>query len=169
MNRPSRRLRESATTTWKNGRFLAPPRASLITTMKKYLLSPEKDVDYMMKTSLVANPSPRRAPRLLAQARKAAAKGPQHLLHASSGDHFHHFLGLVELREEAIDFLHGYACSRRDAALARCLQQLGTRALHWGHRVDDALQTADGTIIGLRCLRRPRELASKFVEQTVHT
>ena len=33
MKRPSRRLRESATTTLKNGRFLAPPRASLMTTM----------------------------------------------------------------------------------------------------------------------------------------
>src|SRR5262245_51742146 len=33
MNRPSRGSRESATTTLKNGRFLAPPRESLITTM----------------------------------------------------------------------------------------------------------------------------------------
>src|SRR6266511_590143 len=33
MKRPSRRLRESATTTLKKGRFLAPPRANLITTI----------------------------------------------------------------------------------------------------------------------------------------
>src|SRR5688572_2277587 len=33
MNRPSRARRESATTTLKNGRFLAPPRAKRITTM----------------------------------------------------------------------------------------------------------------------------------------
>src|SRR5262245_53413911 len=33
MKRPSRALLESATTTLKNGRFLAPPRASLITTI----------------------------------------------------------------------------------------------------------------------------------------
>src|SRR5689334_16955554 len=33
MKRPSRARRESATTTLKNGRFLAPPRAKRITTM----------------------------------------------------------------------------------------------------------------------------------------
>src|SRR5271169_2799736 len=33
MKRPSRRLRESATTTLKNGRFLEPPRENRIITM----------------------------------------------------------------------------------------------------------------------------------------
>src|SRR5207245_9252531 len=107
--------------------------------------------------------------RWLTRARKAAAKRPRNLMQAASGDHFHHVLGLVERCKETVDLLHRYAGSRRDAALARGLQQLGTRALRRRHRVDDALQAADGTIIGLRCLRGPGELARKLVEQALHT
>src|SRR5437762_10685179 len=48
MKRPSRRLRESATTTLKNGRFLAPPRASRMTTISDPV-GEEKGADYMTK------------------------------------------------------------------------------------------------------------------------
>src|SRR6267142_6554838 len=43
MKRPSRAKRESATTILKNGRFLAPPRASRITTMTSTLKSEARD------------------------------------------------------------------------------------------------------------------------------
>ncbi len=43
MKRPSRAKRESATTMLKNGRLLAPPRASRITTMTSILKSEARD------------------------------------------------------------------------------------------------------------------------------
>src|SRR6185295_3433208 len=43
MKRPSRGLRESATTMLKNGRFLAPPRERRITTMCSTLKSEARD------------------------------------------------------------------------------------------------------------------------------
>src|SRR5688500_1768342 len=44
MKRPSRARRESATTTLKNGRFLAPPRAKRITTIRKSRRKAEEGV-----------------------------------------------------------------------------------------------------------------------------
>src|SRR5258707_1156767 len=62
MKRPSRRLRESATTTLKNGRFLAPPRASRMTTMARNPVFRKKDVDYTTENSLKTSASaPRKA------------------------------------------------------------------------------------------------------------
>src|SRR6266702_10465 len=121
MNRPSRRLRESATTTLKKGRFLAPPRASLMTTIALFPAKVKKDVDYKMKTTPLATidgwPS--------TQPRESAFEPPKHPLHAALGDHFHHLLSLLELRKQPIDFLHGNARPCRDPALARGFEQLG--------------------------------------------
>src|SRR6185437_12431750 len=119
MNRPSRRLRESATTTLKNGRFLAPPRASLITTMAKVPVEPRKKTLIIRRNPRWPQSRVRRRGGRSAQAGEGAFQPPHHLLDTTFGDHFHHFLCLLELGEQAIDFLHRGAGAGRDPPLAR--------------------------------------------------
>src|SRR5689334_23712500 len=151
MNRPSRLLRESATTILKKGRFFAPPRASRMTTISFPAVLPadkKKDVDYTAKRGRVAR-------RPLAQPRQCPAHSPQHLLHPALGHHLHHLLRLLELIEQSIDFLHRDAGTGGDPSLARGLEQLRSRPLRGGHRADDRLQAPDGAFIHLARLRRP--------------
>src|SRR6187397_2792552 len=61
MKRPSRARFESATTRLKNGRFLAPPRASLITTMVIATLKMRKGRDFTLVFALYARQEPGRA------------------------------------------------------------------------------------------------------------
>src|SRR4051812_18287845 len=98
MKRPSRRLRESATTTLKKGRFLAPPRARRMTTMigsrkDGPATANKKDRYSRPKTLFLAIPERSTHPR------QHALHAPQHLLHAALGHHLHHLLRLLELTE----------------------------------------------------------------------
>src|SRR5262249_8330611 len=116
MNRPSRRLRESATTMLKKGRFLAPPRASRITTIaiperrEKTLIIEQKNGSWQDSQRLDSGAS--------AQAGEGAFEPPQDLLHPAFGHHLHHLLSLLELAEQAVDLLHACAGARSDAAFA---------------------------------------------------
>src|SRR5204862_2669794 len=110
------------------------------------------------ETNSVANALQGLSSARLTQARKRAAKPPQHLLHVPPRDHFHHLLSLFELREQAVDFLYRYPCAGGDPALARCFQKLGPRTFGRRHRIDDALQPANAPVVGLRRLRGAREL-----------
>src|SRR5262245_40317582 len=114
MKRPSRRLRESATTTLKNGRFLAPPRASLMMTMLSGFLgtgSGRESFEFYDEMGIgrkvVREGPPGPVARVpLAQPGQQTLHSAQHLLHPALGDEFHHFLGLLELIQELVDLLH---------------------------------------------------------------
>src|SRR6516164_9580738 len=144
MNRPSRRLRESATTTLKKGRFLAPPRASRITTIA--LPRVKKDVDYKAERRLVARYCAVAISSSSAQAWKSPLQPAQHLLPASAADHLHHLPRLFELAEQPVDLLHRHAGASSDAALARSLQQFRFCALFRRHRVDDAFEPPNAAL-----------------------
>src|SRR5690348_10172345 len=146
MKRPSRRLRESVTTMLKNGRFFAPPRASRMMTIA---LSRR----FRKKTLIIRRkwPSPQAAAS--PQTRKAAAEPAQHPLHSALGDHLHHLLRLLELREQPVDFLHRHAGAGGDPALARGLEDLRPGALARRHRTDDCLETPDRALVDLARLR----------------
>src|SRR5690554_4069099 len=94
-----------------------------------------------VRTSRIAAPSAR-------QARHQALHATHQLLQAAPGELLHHLLRLLELLEQAVDLLHRHAGTGRDAALAAGLQDLGLRALLGRHRVDDALDAADGLLLG---------------------
>src|SRR6267378_3372079 len=63
MKRPSRAKRESATTILKNGRFLAPPRASRITTMTSILKSAKRAILRRLFRDLQGKFGPAKRPR----------------------------------------------------------------------------------------------------------
>src|SRR3990167_1873957 len=124
MKRPSRRLRESATTTLKNGRFLAPPRASRITTIGL----PFKELG-LKNRQFYAKFWNKRKKHYLSHTGQHALHAPHHLRHAALGHHFHHFLGLLELAEQAVHLLHLHPGAGGDTALARRLEERRIAAL----------------------------------------
>src|SRR6266536_4994892 len=112
----------------------------------------------LAKTNQVAWASlarPATAGRAVASAhsRKQPPHAAQHLLHPPLRDHFHHFLRLLELTEQLIDFLDRNARASGDPALARCLEELGLRPLRRRHRIDDALDPCHLPFVGRRALR----------------
>src|SRR5438445_1551309 len=74
----------------------------------------------------------------LPQPRHGPLYSPHHAREVAAFHHLHHFLHLLELVEQAIDLLHGNPRARRDAPLARSLDDLGPDALRGRHGIDDA-------------------------------
>jgi hypothetical protein len=72
---------------------------------------------------------------------------------------------LLELSEQAVDFLYRDAGAGGNAALARCFEQFGFGALPRRHRIDDALDAPYLFIVHLLVAGNLRELARQFVEQ----
>src|SRR5690242_5326995 len=107
MKRPSRGLRESATTIEKNGRCFAPPRASLI---------------------LSAIPSPfEMSLRSAAEAagQEAGEPVPLQALLPELGGPLHHVGHILMLLQEAVHLLDCGARAAGDASPARGVQDLG--------------------------------------------
>src|SRR6478735_7891943 len=83
----------------------------------------------------------------LAQPGERALEPSQHFLHAAARHHLHHFLGLLELRQQTVDFLHADTRAAGDSPLARGLEDLGLGALLRGHRIDNPLEPADLLVV----------------------
>src|SRR6266702_6931337 len=89
---------------------------------------------------------------------------PHHLRKTTVLHSLHHLAHLLELVEQAIDFLHRDTRSSGDAALARGLDDLGPDALGGSHGVDDALDAAQLLFVHLRGLQALSELRGQFVD-----
>src|SRR6266581_9692986 len=104
----------------------------------------------------------------LSHPRHEALHPARHAREVAAFHYLHHFLHLLELVEQAIDFLHRYARARGDAALARGLEDFRPHPLCGSHGVDDAFDAAQLLFVHLRGLRRLGELRRELLDQGRH-
>src|SRR6476660_5462817 len=134
--------------------FVAPS-AARVAAKSRY--APENE-----KSSIICDIRGSRQPG--STAGHEVAQAPHHLLRAF-GDHFHHFLRLLELVQQLVHFLDGYTGACGDPPLARGLQELGLHTLLRRHRVDDALEARHTLFVERRTLRCPGDLRRQLVDE----
>src|SRR5450631_717487 len=103
----------------------------------------------------------------LAQTRERTLHPAKHFLHAALGDHFHHLLRLLELRQQPVDLLDRHARAGGNPPFSRRLEQLWLGPLSGSHGIDDAHQPAYGALVDLTAFRDPGELARQLVEEAL--
>src|SRR5918996_1113916 len=147
MKRPSRGLRESATTTRYWGAFFMPMRIRRILTAMSgsapvwgWPARPGK----VCRPPCVVDVRDRRS--LATQAHLAQPLG------AHAGELLHHAAGLVELLDDGVDLLGGGAGAAGDARPARAVEDLGVGALARGHGADDRLDPGHLAVVDLHAL-----------------
>src|SRR3990172_13107860 len=137
INRPSRALRESATTMRYVGCFLLPRRASRIAVAIGHLLPLSRVPEHLERI----------------------------LGHAARAKLLHHLLHLLELGKQVIHSLDVGARTGRDAPAAAAVDPIRLAALFSRHGRDDSLDLVEGLFVHLQPLELGRWNAGDHTQE----